>query len=243
MGAISFSIDETLLGFLTRELPLKLFVETGTFKGDSLELARRFFASCYSVEASPELFQQARERFQASTGIHLHLGDSPSFLGQHQKDFAAAATLFWLDAHWCNADKTSGATSQSPLLEELAAIGSLHRDSAVLIDDARLYLCAPPEPHRFDDWPDFHAVVGALLRLSPHHRLMILNDVLLFYPARLQVAAAQFAHRHGADWLHFVDYYRLKTSLEAEQAAKKQAAKRPLKYARDAWRRHFGKPE
>ena len=53
MGAISFSIDEKLLAFFKRELPVKTFAETGTFKGDSLEIARKFFDACYSVEASP----------------------------------------------------------------------------------------------------------------------------------------------------------------------------------------------
>lgn len=243
MGAISFSIDENLLAFLTRASPLKLFAETGTFKGDSLLIARRFFERCESVEASPELYEQARLRFQETSGVHLHRSDSPSFLRLHQKEFAETPTLFWLDAHWCNADNTSGATSQSPLLEELEAIGALHRDSVVLIDDARLYLCAPPEPHRFENWPDFHSVLSALLRLSPGHRLMILNDVLLFYPAALQGAMAEFAHRNGADWLHFVDYYRLKTSLDEKQAMERDKARHPLKHARAALRRRFGKGE
>src|SRR5262249_4000430 len=154
-----------------KELPLKAFVETGTFKGDSLEIALRFFPRCESVEASPQLYEQARVRFQGRDSVQLHLGDSPSFLRQKQAEFAGTPTPFLLDAHWCNADDTSGATSQSPLLGELAGIGSLHPDSVVLIDDARLYLCAPPAPHRFDNWPDLHSVVEALLKLSTRHRL------------------------------------------------------------------------
>jgi hypothetical protein len=243
VGAISFSIDETLLAFLVKELPLKLFVETGTFKGDSLEIALRFFSRCESVEASPELHQQARSRFEGRAQVKLHLGDSPSFLRQKQAEFARTPTLFWLDAHWCNADSTSGATSQSPLLGELASIGSLDPESVVLIDDARLYLCAPPTPHRFENWPDLHAVVEALLKLSTRHRLMTLNDVLLFYPAGLQARAAQFAHQHGTDWLHFVDYYRLKQGLEAEAKAARDRLRRPFRQARAAWRRQFGKSE
>lgn len=244
MGAISFSIDEKLLAFLTRELPLKLFVETGTFKGDSLEIARRFFDTCHSVEASPPLHKQAQERFQAVKGVNLHLSDSPSLLRKHHKEFSEKPTLFWLDAHWCAADNTSGETSQSPLLEELAAIGSLHRDSVVLIDDARLYLCAPPAPHRFNNWPDLHAIFSALLKLSPNHRLLILNDVLIFYPASIQAAIAQFAHQHGTDWLLTTMYARIAMDAEAvKEAARKKAAQRPLKRAEKALRRYFKKKE
>jgi hypothetical protein len=241
VGAISFSIDEALVAFLTKALPLKLFVETGTFKGDSLEVALRFFPRCESVEASVPLYEQVRARFRLRENARLQLGDSPSFLRQRQAEFAQTPTLFWLDAHWCNADDTSGAASQSPLLEELGAIGSLHQDSVVLIDDAWLYLCPPPAPHQYDNWPDLHSVVEVLLRLSRRHRLMVLNDVLLFYPAPLQAQAAEFAHRHGADWLHFVEYYRLKQRLEAEEQAARNRVRRPFKHLRDAWRRHFGK--
>jgi hypothetical protein len=241
VGAISFSIDERLLAFLVKELPLKLFVETGTYKGASLEVALRFFSRCESVEASPQLHEQARARFELRDNVRLHLGDSPSFLRQRQAEFARTPTVFWLDAHWCNQDHTSGVASQSPLLGELEAIGSLHRDSVVLIDDARLYLCAPPAPHRFENWPDLHSVAEALLRLSTRHRMMILNDVLIFYPTPLQTQAAEFAHQHGADWLHFVDYYRLKQRLEEEAQVARNRVRRPFRYARDTWRRYFGK--
>src|SRR5262249_14665418 len=137
---------------------------------------------------------------------------------------------------------TSGETSQSPLLGELEAIGTLHRDSVVLIDDARLYLCAPPAPHRYDNWPDFHAVVSALFKLSSNHRLLVLNDVLIFHPASLQNAIGQFAHQHGTDWLLTTMYARIAMDAEAvKEAARKKAAQRPLKRAEKALRHYFKK--
>jgi hypothetical protein len=30
---------------------------------------------------------------------------------------------------------------------------------------------------------------------------MVLNDVIIFYPARIRAAMFDFSHRHGADWL------------------------------------------
>ena len=201
MGAITFSLDEKLAAFLARELPIQLFVETGAFHGDSLEIARRHFSDCRSVEMSPELYEQARARFATHPNVKLHLSDSPTFLGAQREEFAARPTLFWLDAHWCQAGQTSGRLSQSPLLGELAAIRSLHSDSVILIDDARLYLCAPPLPHNCADWPDFQSVLTELLSLSSRHRLMVCNDVIIFFPARITAAMFDFSHRHGADWL------------------------------------------
>ena len=43
MGAIHFSLDAGLLAFLKEQLPLEVFVETGTFTGDTLRLAAKFF--------------------------------------------------------------------------------------------------------------------------------------------------------------------------------------------------------
>jgi len=201
MGAVHFSIDKELLEFLARELPLRLFVETGTFRGDTLELARAYFSECESAELSPPLHEEARRRFANIPGINLHCGPSPQFLRERRPRNQQTAALFWLDAHWCVADQTHGEESQSPLLAELEAIGTLHPESVLVIDDARLYLCAPPKPHRLADWPDFHAVVEALLRLSSQHRLMVCNDVIIFYPGRLQAAIAAFAQARGVDWL------------------------------------------
>ncbi len=204
MGAINFSLDEKLLEFLAHELPFKLFVETGAFRGDSLALASRFIPNCRSVEMSPELFGQLRARFQGQSNIQVRLGDSPSFLREHQGEFAGQAALFWLDAHWCEAEHTSGQSAQSPLLAELAALHSLHPDSVLLIDDARLYLCAPPRPHHCADWPDFHSVLTALLSLSSRHRMMVLNDVIIFYPERIVAAMHEFACNHAVDLLQLI---------------------------------------
>ncbi len=201
MGAVHFSIDEEFVKFLVRELPLQLFVETGTFRGDTLELARKYFGECQSAELSPQLFADAQKRFANIAGVEIVCGPSPKFLRERRERHQQTPALFWLDAHWCVADHTGGEDSQSPLLGELDAITSLHPDSVLMIDDARLYLCAPPKPHRLGDWPDLHAIVEALLRLSRVHRLMVCNDVIVFYPARLQAKISEFVQGRGVDWL------------------------------------------
>ena len=201
MGAISFSLDERLLKLFIRELPLEVFVETGTFKGETLRMATRHFQECHSVELSADLHREVAPQFEGKPGVHLHHGGSPGYLREHREAFSQRPAFFWLDAHWCVAEHTAGADSQSPLLAELEAIGRLHPDSLVAIDDARLYLCPPPAPHRLADWPDFHDIVSALFGLSSGHRLMVLDDVILFYPKRLRTALEKHAHEHGADWL------------------------------------------
>ena len=201
MGAISFSIDEKLLQFFRQKLQVTTFVETGTYQGDSLNMAAEVFSECHSIELSQELYEGVKQRFVGRTNIKLHQGESSAILSANSKQFAECPVVFWLDAHWCVGENTKGEDSQSPLRAELRAIRSLHSRSVVLIDDARLYLCPPPAPHRFTDWPDFHDIVVLLQSLSQHHRLMILNDVIIFYPESIKVEMALFARQQGVDWL------------------------------------------
>jgi hypothetical protein len=201
MGAISFSIDKELLQFFRQRLQITTFVETGTYQGGSLTVAAEFFPECHSIEMSHELYGAAQRQFSGRANIRLYQGESAAILDANCARFSERPVIFWLDAHWCAGENTAGQDSQSPLREELRAIGKLHPQSVVLIDDARLYLCPPPEPHRFTDWPDFHDIVVLLQSLGNHHRLMILNDVIMFYPESIQADMAAFAHQRGSDWL------------------------------------------
>jgi hypothetical protein len=85
-------------------------------------------------------------------------------------------------------------------MQELKAIGSLHPASTVMIDDARLYLAPPPHPHRVSEWPDLQDVVGILYGLSGNHRLMVLNDVILFYPESVAGSLRSYAVENGVDY-------------------------------------------
>jgi hypothetical protein len=202
MGAVTFSIDPRLVACLKEALPLTVFVETGTFRGDSLaEVVARFDESI-SIEASEALWREAVERFAAVPRVQVLRGDSPQVLKELREHLLGSSTLFWLDAHWCVAANTAGETSQCPLLAEIEAIGRLPEHSVVLIDDARLFLAPPPEPHDVAQWPLFADVVNRLRALSAAHELMVVNDVIAFYPKAARTALVGYARMHGVDWLH-----------------------------------------
>ena len=221
MGVIDFSISPQLLGMFAQSLQAGLFFETGTFKGESLVIAKQHIQRCISVEASQELYDECVARFKEDPDIKICFGDSPSAIEQHRDQFADTATVFWLDAHWMSNSQSAGAEAQSPLLGELAGIGQLNDRSAVLIDDARLYLATPPPPHNFSDWPSFDEVVKALQALSGDHRLMVINDVIVFYPASVHDQVADYAHLQAVNWRHI-----------ARDARKYQNIKRKLNFWR-----------
>jgi glycosyltransferase involved in cell wall biosynthesis len=208
MGAVTFSLDERLLECLRSAVPFTTFVETGTFKGEAAALAARHLERVVTVEFSRPLWEEAVKRFEADPRVEVLLGDSREVLARVRSSLEEESTLYWLDAHWCVADDAAGEHSQCPLLEEIRAIASLGETSAILIDDARLFLAPPPKPHEVTQWPTFDEVVRALRALSGSHQLMVVNDVIAFYPRAAKAAMEGFARHHGVDWL------RARQSLE-----------------------------
>jgi myosin heavy subunit len=106
-----------------------------------------------------------------------------------------------LDAHWCVANDTSGEQSQCPLLEEILAIGQLNDQSVILIDDARLFLAPPPKPHEASQWPSLDNIINKLHKLSNQHEIMVINDVIVFYPTNVREPITEYAREVGVDWL------------------------------------------
>ena len=208
MGAVTFSLDVRLLQCLKGALPLTTFVETGTFKGDAVAIAAPYVERIITVELSRPLWEEAAQRFRDDHRVEVLLGNSSEVLARIRPSLGEASTLFWLDAHWCVADNTAGDHSQCPLLEEIFAIGRLGELSVIVIDDARLFLAPPPEPHDVTQWPTFDQVVLGLRSLSDLHELMVVNDVIAFYPRSIKDAVKVYARRHGVDWL------RARQSLE-----------------------------
>jgi glycosyltransferase involved in cell wall biosynthesis len=50
-------------------------------------------------------------------------------------------------------------------------------------------------------WPSFAQVQAALRESSTQHQLMVVNDVIAYYPQRIHEAMSGYARKHGIDWL------------------------------------------
>lgn len=221
MGAVTFSIDLELVETLKQALPLTHFVETGTFEGKTVEQVNSLFDEVHSIELAEEYYLKSLERFKSFPNVKLHLGRSEEVLRSLHPRLEAESVLYWLDAHWCSASHTAGETSQCPILQELDAIQHLNSESVLLIDDARLFLCPPPKPHEISQWPNFNQIVRKLFSLNDQHEVMVLNDVVLFYPSSIQEIVQQFAHLTAIDWLSVLDksrdYDALLTQLKQKE--------------------------
>jgi glycosyltransferase involved in cell wall biosynthesis len=222
MGAVNFSIDPQLVELLTQRMPFDVFIETGTFRGDTIALVKPYFSKIFSIESSERYYRTAASRFQDDSSITVLRGDSRIVLADLVKQMSDASILFWLDAHWCEDENTIGRSSQCPLLGELRSIHHLNEDSIILIDDARLFLCPPGKPHDYARWPDLNDVLAALNALSDRHGIIIVNDIIVYYPHHIADDLKRFSHERGVDWLEVMVKSREHDALLKEVNAKEE---------------------
>ena len=130
------SVKRVMLRRTAQEHRLRVLIETGTFKGDTVMALRRDFDRIVSVELSPELHAKAVRQTRRQRNAELLLGDSAKVLPGILATLDQPA-LFWLDAHYSGGVTALGDTV-SPISPELDVIlGHAVRGHVVLIDDAR----------------------------------------------------------------------------------------------------------
>ena len=209
MGAISFSLDATLARLMQRELRCDIFFESGGFEGDTITVVKALFDRVISVELAPAYAQGLRARFAREKNVEIVEGDSATTLEKMNSALRDARVLYWLDAHWCDANAVDAAIHQCPLLRELRALGNLNAHSAVIIDDARLFLAPPLAPHEVSDWPTW-SQISRLIEANAGltHDVMVVNDCIIIFPRAMHSAMAEYAQTSGADWLKIADLSR-----------------------------------
>jgi hypothetical protein len=118
-------------------IPCEYFVETGTFLGDTTEIARNMFEKVYTIEVKEDIYIKARNRFKPYHNVTCYLGDSSLLLGDICKTLDKP-TCFWLDGHY-SAGNTGMGAKGVPLYEELDLIMTYCKvPCVILIDDCRL---------------------------------------------------------------------------------------------------------
>jgi len=119
------------------KIPCQIFVETGTYMGETTKVASSLFEKVHTIEIAPHFYQRAKTIF-STTNVTCHLGDSSIVL----KDICPTLdkpTCFWLDGHW-SAGNTGKGIKSVPLYEELEIIMNMcSQVCVILIDDCRLF--------------------------------------------------------------------------------------------------------
>lgn len=165
--------QETLRAY-GRRFGLAVFVETGTYFGDTVLAVRDQFRRLYSVELSADLARLAQGRFRGDPHVTILQGDSAAVLPRLLSEVREPC-LFWLDGHYSEGVTARGRHT-TPVLTELEAIFAHPvRGHVILIDDARLFGTEPGYPALAElraltarDRPDLQfEVEDDIIRLAP----------------------------------------------------------------------------
>lgn len=147
----------------------KIFIETGTYLGDTVFEALRHFVQVYSIELDMDLYTKARKRFRKYRHVEILQGDSGKVLtGVLEK--VAEPAVFWLDGHYSGGFTAKGELD-CPIYEELNAIFKYDLNHILLIDDARHFLGVGAYP----TIPELEALVR---RHKPDSEIKVENDII-----------------------------------------------------------------
>lgn len=186
------ALKESFLERLKDLFEVSVFIESGTFLGNTTFAAARVFKTVHSIEVSPEFYRKALRRLGKLKHVELHLGDSGDLLGSILSR-SRGKTLFYLDGHY-DGGKSGRGIENTPIWRELEAIRQAGMEEAViLIDD----LCDFQEsryPERivgtcFEGYPTLREIVGHLLEINPRYRICFLGNGLLAFVDDVGVSA------------------------------------------------------
>jgi len=176
LGVNNFGIPKTQTGYLKKIMGIEVFIEGGTYQGDTAKEMSWLFNKVYTIEKSEHMYELAKNNIGNINNVVLLKGDTRQHLEKILLD--NDNILFWLDAHW-SGGLTYGEEDECPLIEELNIIFKHSKNFVILIDDARLFLAPPPKPHNLLNWP----TLSEILRVLPLGWEMIeFEDVIYLLP-------------------------------------------------------------
>lgn len=150
-----------------KEFGADTFVETGTYRGDTLAQVAPLVRRAISIELDPSLAELARRRFRRRTNVEVRTGDSAAVLPEVVAELRTPS-VFWLDGHY-----SGGATADSglcPILSEIDAALGGPVDHVLLIDDIRLF-------DGTDGYPTLDQLRERIARHRPDYIVEIDRDI------------------------------------------------------------------
>ncbi len=169
---------------LAQIFAVEVFIETGTFRGDTADAARHIFRTVHTIELSPALYRAARDKFSGVTNCHVHHGDSATVLHKILPP-TEGTVLLWLDAHYSQGDTAKGKVN-TPVLAELQALKQSGKHEAViLIDDVRHFQPAGVDTSQtptLQGYPTLRQIQHQIHEINREYQFVLLGDLALAYP-------------------------------------------------------------
>ncbi len=199
----------------TAALDIAAFIETGTAGGESVVAASLFFKECHTIEIVP-----GRSDREYPANVKTYAGNSPDIIPGIVSQYPNGWLFFWLDAHWSEPVESKEEEKECPLLDEIRAID--HKNSIIMIDDARLFLGPTPWPCDPNKWPKFKDVFIHLYWKWPDHIITVVDDYIVCIPQELK-------HIFFNEWRgRFLERYP--TEEEKDKMSVKRAYENLMRY-------------
>lgn len=162
----------------------KVFIETGTYMGDTVDFLKHDFELLYSIELNDELAAKSTERFSKESKIKIVHGDSATQLSSILS-VINSPVVFWLDGHYSSEFQvgdedivTARGAKDTPIMEELQHISNHSvKNHVILIDDARLF-------NGTNDYPAKDIVREFVKEKFPNHHFSIKKDIIRILPVK-----------------------------------------------------------
>jgi len=149
-----------------------IFIETGTWRGDTLNNAKNYFKQLYSVEKRKTTYLETVKRFRNKNSIYLFCDDSPNFLSKILPTIDERI-IFWLDAH--------DSIDSTAILQEIEEIKKhCTKLPIILVDDIVDFA-------RSNSYPSVQKLKNAILSIDKDYQFVLLFDAALAFPAQMEV--------------------------------------------------------
>jgi hypothetical protein len=148
----------------------RVFVETGTYHGETVEAVKRLYAKVISIEVDETLYRKACTRFAADGNVRIVHGDCARKLPEILAELQEPA-VFWLDGHYSGGETGKG-EMEDPILISLGQIAAHPiKEHVIFIDDARTF--DGREGH-----PDISDVLSDIKKINSRYVIRIQSDIV-----------------------------------------------------------------
>lgn len=149
---------------------ITILIETGTFKGDTVQAALPLFDAIFSIEVDKALADRAKLRFQYQEKVQIIQGDS----GEVITDILASLkqpAIFWLDGHYSGGVTGKGGKN-TPVVNELKSIlNNSIKNHVILVDDARCFIGE-------HDYPTLFEIYEMVKAIDQNYQLNVKDDII-----------------------------------------------------------------
>lgn len=189
--AKDWSLSGDFMCELTKLFGANIFVETGTFRGDTAYKASKYFEEVHTIELSKRYYQGASKRFKNNKNVHIYQGDSSIILPEILPNIEGKI-LFWLDGHYSEGTTAKG-KKNTPVVEELQAIRqSGIKDAIILIDDIRCFQKVKniPKNASLMGYPTVSELEQLVLKIDRNYQFKIFGDMAIAYPVSTNITVS-----------------------------------------------------